>query len=78
MQANFSFTQTTKVYNSKLFFFVGSWYIGFLMILIKPKTLGVDFYAIEMGTIFFKNWGLLPLLWLWFYTIEVNITFCSF
>jgi hypothetical protein len=62
MQANFSFIQTTKVCNSKLFFFcfpnsllvyVVSWYIGFLVILIKPKTLGVDIRAIEMGIIIF-------------------------
>jgi hypothetical protein len=37
------------------FFFVhvASWFIGFLTILIKPKTLYVDFCVVEVGTTFF-------------------------
>jgi hypothetical protein len=71
MHVDFSFVQIVKVYNSEptffcspnsFFVYVVNWYIRFFVILIKPKTLGVNFYAIEVGTTFLKFWGLLPLL----------------
>jgi hypothetical protein len=74
-QQKFTILNLFFCFPNSLLVYVVSWFIGFLMILIKPKTLGVDFCAIEVDTNFLEIWGLLPLLWFWFYIIEVNKTF---
>jgi len=57
---------------NSLLFYVASWNTGFLVILIKPKTLGVEFCAIEVGIIFLKfgafyhccDFGYIQLKWI--------------
>ncbi len=58
--------------------YVASWFVGFLMILIKPTTLDVNFYVVEVGIIFNIFQGLLPLLGFWFCIVESLEPFDSF